>query len=665
MNATLRDRLILVEQQFLIAVVAQDETALQEFSLELPRLIRHFKAVKASGDLDDDTALLLSRVSQVIKATTQCVLECEGILKDGQTGLMSYSNLPLPLDDLLPVSTKPPTCTPYYLLFSQASSGTLGHNKLLDACAYRWLMQNMHDPYPTSTQLQIIGDESMTSVAQAELWFQEARDLTGWTRLSDELFTGSLTATITAAKQVYLEHANTLPFCIAFAFSKVKASMETLFAERPALPSPVMSHVGCSAQSLRPVPVNDPTHLLNSLDVEEIEDTSLPPPLAGCKRNLPEDTATSLVSDLHRPLKRLRVQSLYQNHLRSESMHPSSNTGSFFKKSTTGALVHTSAIPATSVQLSDPSISVGSELSPGSSFNSTGQRQTDLYDCASEMVVVSSDPPASQVEMRDQQISEGSPLVPSERQPSPSPDHRRHPSPGSDPTFTWLVSPSLDHPLTDTTQASQITVSPGAPVDLRVFDWNSISNPPAETTISMNHPASIYVPSSDLAPLNFGLPDPPYTEQSTEKGYNPPYPLDDLGSLEDFSLLQFPPATLHPDVSTSSASFCSDNSTFASPEDWSAINDFINQFTSFSAESSSAPSPSSTIDAAPSTPENPIGSLLPPPPHEADKPMSILDPSIPPSAFLPPEPGIFNDDVSSMWSLCGLSWSPCTIMNTV
>ena len=175
----------------------------------------------------------------------------------------------------------------------------------------------------------------------------------------------------------------------------------------------------------------------------------------------------------------------------------------------------------------------------------------------------------------------------------------------------------------------------------------------------IDQPASVYVPSSDLAPLNFELSDPLYLEQSAEKGYTPPYSLDDLGSLEDFSsLLQFPVPTAPPDVSVSpSASFYSDNTTLPSVEmDCSAITDFINQFSSFSAESSSAPSPPSTIDAAPSTPENPIGSLLPPPPHEVNKPISILDPSIPPSAFLPAEPVIFTDDASSMWSLlCGLS----------
>ena len=265
MNATLRDRLILLEQRFLIAVVAQDETALEGFALELSRLIHHFNAVKASGDLDEDTTLLLSHVSQAIRATTQCLLESEDILKDGRNSLLSCSSLPLPSDDLPSV---PPSHLPSapFLLFSQASSsGTLcilGHNKLLDACAHRWLMQNIHNPYPPSTQLRIISDESMTSVTQAEIWFQEARDLIGWTRLSDEFFTGSLSATITTAKRVYLEHDNTIPFCIAFAFSKVKASVDTLFAERPALPTSLTSHIGCSAEGLRPISTG-PDHFTN------------------------------------------------------------------------------------------------------------------------------------------------------------------------------------------------------------------------------------------------------------------------------------------------------------------------------------------------------------------------------------------------------------------
>ena len=259
MNASLRDRLILVEQLFIIAVVAQDEKAVEEISLELSRLIHHFKAVKASGDLDDDTTRLLSHVSQVIEATTKCMLECEDVLKNSEASLISCSSSLPSSDDLLLVSTSRPTFTPPYLLFSHVSSsgtlGILGHNKLLDTCAYRWLTHNMHNPYPTSTQLQIMGDESVVSVAQAELWFQEAREVIGWTKLSDEFFTGSIKATVTTAKRVYLEHDRTIPYCIAFAFCKVKASIETLFVEHPPLPAVPTSHIGCSDQALQPVPI--------------------------------------------------------------------------------------------------------------------------------------------------------------------------------------------------------------------------------------------------------------------------------------------------------------------------------------------------------------------------------------------------------------------------
>ena len=311
MNATLRDRLILVEQLFLIAVVGQDETAREKFSLELSQLIHHFKTVEACAGLDDDTTLLLSRVAQGIRATTQCMLECEDVLKDAQTDLLNCSSLPLPSDDQCPVATNHPRYTPYPLLLchvpSSGALSVLGHNKVLDASAYRWLLQNMYNPYPTSTQLQTIGNESMTSVAQVEIWFQEARDSVGWTKLSDEFFTGSHSATITAAKRIYVEHDDsTIPFRIAFAFSQVKASMETLFAEHSALPDPLTSHLGHSTQALGPVPVGQ-----DLFDNDEIEDTTPPPPVAGCKRNLPADSVTSLASDVRRPLKRLRCVHLF------------------------------------------------------------------------------------------------------------------------------------------------------------------------------------------------------------------------------------------------------------------------------------------------------------------------------------------------------------------
>lgn len=264
-DATLRYKLILLEQKFLIAVGAHDEAALKDFYQKWSLLFRHFQAVEASGGLDDGTVLLLSHVSQAIRATTKCMLECEDISIEAQTSSLNGSSLCLSPDDMFSASTNLPPPTPYHLLFSRVPScgalGILGQNKHLDARAYHWLMQNMHNPYPSSVQLQIIGGASDTSVEQVVLWFQEARDSVGWTRLSHEFFTGSINATITMAKRVYLEHDNTVPFRTEFAFLTVKAFMETLFLEESALPaSLVASHVGYAARATRSLPTGQDHH---------------------------------------------------------------------------------------------------------------------------------------------------------------------------------------------------------------------------------------------------------------------------------------------------------------------------------------------------------------------------------------------------------------------
>jgi hypothetical protein len=261
MYATLRDRLIQAEQRFLIAVVANDEAALKGLSQEWYQLTRHLEAVEASGDLDNDTALLLSHVSRVIKATEDCILECDAISDDAQSCLINSPAFNLPWDNIPAVSTSPSSFPSYRLLFSRASSsgtlGILGQNKLLDSHAYHWLMQNMQSPYPAPSQMQTICEESMTSVSQAELWFQEVRDLIGWTRLSHIFFGGSVDATINAAKRAYLGHDNAIPFGIAFNFAAVKASMEALFLEYPAS---LARHVGHEAQTLRSVPSGQDQH---------------------------------------------------------------------------------------------------------------------------------------------------------------------------------------------------------------------------------------------------------------------------------------------------------------------------------------------------------------------------------------------------------------------
>ena len=339
MNATLRDRLVRAEQHFLLAVLSNDEESLKLFSQEWSQLAQDIASVKVAGHLDDDTALIISQVSWALENVASCMLESGAILQEAQTRLMSEFIQDIPSDPSCITLPYPQAIAPYHLLFSNPPSSTtpsiLGEHKLLDSFAYGWLRQNIHNPYPSSVQMRIISDISGTSTTQVELWFQEIRDSIGWSKLSHDLFAGSVNATVAAARRVYLERDRDISFDIAFAFTVVKASAETLFSEHPALqgenaktalaqaiPTVVMDQyhrtgpfpdesiiepegITVPPQIDPPAPL-DPFSDLSDSDESEEEDTTPPPPVAGCKRPLTEDVLTSQVCDIGKPQKRRR-----------------------------------------------------------------------------------------------------------------------------------------------------------------------------------------------------------------------------------------------------------------------------------------------------------------------------------------------------------------------
>ena len=339
MNATLRERIIRAEQQFLLAVVSNDEESLKVFSQEWSQLAQDIASVEVAGHLDDDTALLLSQVSRALENVENCMLECGTILQEAQT--RSISEIIQDISSNSSSTTLPhlQTIAPYHPLFANLPPSTtpsiLGDQKLLDSFAYHWLRQNIHNPYPSSVQTQIISDVSGTSTAQVELWFQEIRDVIGWSKLSHDLFAGSVNATVAAARRVYLERDRDISFDIVFAFTVVKALAETHFSEHPALrrknaktpsaqaiPTVVMDqyhHMGPFPDEsiiepegiIVPPQVDPPTPLdpfsdLSDSDESEEEDTTPPPPIAGCKRPLTEDELTSQVYVIGKSQKRRR-----------------------------------------------------------------------------------------------------------------------------------------------------------------------------------------------------------------------------------------------------------------------------------------------------------------------------------------------------------------------
>ena len=339
MNAILRERLIRAEQQFLLSVVSNDEESSKVFAQEWSQLAQDIASVEVAGHLDDETVLLLSQASRAVENIANCMLESGAILQEAQTGSISDFIQDIPSDPLSITLPHAQAIAPYHILFSNPPSSItpsiLGQHRLLDSFAYSWLRQNIHNPYPSSIQMWIISDVSGTSAAQVELWFQEIRDSIGWSKLSHDLFAGSVNATVAAARRVYLERDKDVSFDIVFAFTTVKALAETHFSEHPALrgrnaktalaqaiPTVVMDqyhHMRPFPDEFKvepegvivppqvdPPPPLDPFSDLSDSDESEEEDTTPPPPIAGCKRPLTEDVLTSQVHDIGKPQKRRR-----------------------------------------------------------------------------------------------------------------------------------------------------------------------------------------------------------------------------------------------------------------------------------------------------------------------------------------------------------------------
>ncbi|KAI0296253.1 hypothetical protein BC826DRAFT_1006101 [Russula brevipes] len=683
MEATLRERLVSLEQQFLLPVLSRDDEALEEFSREWSQLSNHIKAAAADRKLDDKTALLFFQVSGSLENVANCMLQSEAILQDAQSRLIKDLIHEIPTNAPETLSQRPPIA-PYHLLFSSHSSlrqATLGQHKALGTYAYRWLMQNLHDPYPTTTQMQVLGVMSGTTATQVDTWFEEIRDTIGWTKLSREFFASSPRATIAMARRVYLQRDNDVPFSVVFAFMEVKAIAETLFLEHPALQerrsnkdhglscalpdmSDAQGHSIDSETIFDPFRVDSltPPHDLphSSGDVEG-EDTTPPPAVAGCKRRLIDDVLTSEEFDLDREPKRYRTQPVIEDALlRQESASPA--------LSTSGPPLQHYITCATAPPSADmPTIHTPSEqLSQFTSLSSSHEISTSVCHKRGRAELGEVDfidgPPRP---VRRQKVFESASPVPSKPVCDPCITPGNHLSLGlpSSNGNSHLLPLDYTHTGVDPVV---VGVNVDVPSNPSIFDWNSIPAPPTPPKdvvvmcrLSPSHvkydltrqfsalPACIYVPGSDLPDLNLELPhfsNPGHhllAESSSACSRGDPPLFGDPNCL--------PPSPISGSPSTP---LYSESSSALGAIDWTSFTEFIDQAPASMGSSSQMSLSMTSCMTSCTVPTSQEGSLSPPFPTSSvvEQPVSLLDSSTPPSAFLPVERDIFSDDIN-MWPL--------------
>nr|AGS09379.1 a1 homeodomain mating type protein [Heterobasidion abietinum] len=219
------------------------------------------------------------------------------------------------------------------------------------ASAYDWLLDNLHNPYPSpdiKSQLAQIHDLSPKAIGA---WFKQIRQEIGWSTLSGEIFSGSRFKTTRAASLVYISRDLDLPDNVKHAFRVVRDKLEILpmssrtpgkdagLADADTLQkleiirnqvvdgTSVREEIDREIEHLRgkgkeaessppsPLPQREtslsiPASPFTPDTSDEEEDTTPPPPVAGFKRRLdstPETPSDGFTAPNGRPVKRSRT----------------------------------------------------------------------------------------------------------------------------------------------------------------------------------------------------------------------------------------------------------------------------------------------------------------------------------------------------------------------
>lgn len=279
MDPSIRQRLLTLESDFLSAV-NEGDAALEAFEINAAKLRQDIDAATASNTVDNDTLVLAhgvaSNIASLAAGLHEFSSEGDTYKSDLDTDLDSiftyYENGQVPA--VYPTPTSPPPSFSRMLspaasdTWSTASSSTLSpspsatwssasstatlspspppspreafrrkrdENELPPyiGSAYTWLLENLHNPYPSPEQIAEFCLISGRSSEAIRKWFTAVRCRIGWTEIRGELFYGGRDEAIEAAIRVFIgsddDDEQPVPGYIQEAFFTMKARAERIY----------------------------------------------------------------------------------------------------------------------------------------------------------------------------------------------------------------------------------------------------------------------------------------------------------------------------------------------------------------------------------------------------------------------------------------------------
>ncbi|KAF8560023.1 hypothetical protein OG21DRAFT_1502381 [Imleria badia] len=162
-----------------------------------------------------------------------CFLELEKVNQDLESKLRDDFNSILNSMDRFSLSPTPtPTPQPLSLPLNPPTRTISTHNSSFTIAAYSWLLENIANPYPSSTVKASLAQQYNCPLSAVNTWFVNARRRMGWTTLCRDYFDNCRANALDAAHRALVnEDPNRpLPPNIIHAFVGVKATAEGLYS---------------------------------------------------------------------------------------------------------------------------------------------------------------------------------------------------------------------------------------------------------------------------------------------------------------------------------------------------------------------------------------------------------------------------------------------------
>lgn len=225
MHFSLQQRLARAEGDLLSAVLL-GENQLISYQSSWKDLLDDVSTASASGQIDNDVITMANAVASSVAAIADCFVNLEQKqqnLKEQLLGGMEHI-----LQRLDPVDSSPSTLCSEELPLSIAYSSQPGFISL----AYKWLLENIHNPYPPVDVKSAIAQQTGCSVSSVSSWFISSRRRIGWTTLCRDFFKNSRTDTVEAAYRAFVKEDphRKLGSELVQSFMTIKVAAENLYS---------------------------------------------------------------------------------------------------------------------------------------------------------------------------------------------------------------------------------------------------------------------------------------------------------------------------------------------------------------------------------------------------------------------------------------------------